>query len=347
MITTYEYESLGRMWDMLCYRIIDTAHSSRVETRNGWATRLNGGTMITIRNPRERLLYDAARNCNHVFHLMESIWMLAGRNDVAFLQQFNSNMENYSDDGATFHAAYGHRWRNHFGVDQLVSCIEMLDEDPNDRRAVISMWDARVDGNGKQGKDFPCNLMILPAISEWKNPRTGQDEKRLDFTIINRSNDLVWGLCGANAVHMSMLQEFMAGALGLRVGTWHHFTNNLHVYDKHLDLVKSVAEGVRSSTRPWVNYCGDTNNHRDDPYFVNPTNWRDFLIECEDICNGKQEGFRNSFLEETVEPVWASWREWKSGNYGEAIEIAECVDAYDWRKAVVEWYFRAATKKGK
>lgn len=347
MITVHEFENLGRMWDMMCYRIMEPDKGTRVETRNGWATRLNGAQMITIRNPCERLLFDAERNCNHVFHLMESIWMLAGRRDIAFVKQFNSNIASYSDDDENFHAAYGYRWRNHFGIDQIVQSIKALQADPDDRRVVISMWDADVDGNGRVGLDFPCNMMVIPAISTWSNPRNGgMMESRLDFTIINRSNDLVWGLCGANAVHMSMLQEFMAGALGLRVGAWHHFTNNLHVYDKHLELVKHVSDGVRASTRQWVNYGGDTNNHRDGPLMVGTDNWEDFLVECGDICNGKTEGFRNAFLENTVEPVWASWREWKAGNKQEAIDIAECIDAFDWRKAVYEWYQRALFKKG-
>lgn len=348
MITVFEYENMGRMWDMLCYRMMDSQLTTRVETRNGWATRHNGGVMITIRHPRERLLFDPERNCNHVFHLMESVWMLAGRRDVAFVKQFNSNIASYSDDDENFHAAYGYRWRNHFGIDQIVSAIRMLQADENDRRVVISMWDANVDGNGREGLDFPCNLMILPNIEYKENPRTHMNEKRLNFTIINRSNDLVWGLCGANAVHMSMLQEFMAGALGVKVGAWHHFSNNLHVYDKHLELIRGVYKGVRESTRPWMNYAGRAMDYhrKEDPLFVGPDNWEDFLVECEELCNGKQQGFRNAFLEETVEPVWASWREWKDGNYAEAIEIAESIDAFDWRKAVVEWYTRALFKKG-
>jgi thymidylate synthase len=344
MMTYREFTDLRGMWRNLCYRAMDPKFAEKVMTRNGPAIKFIGVQSITVREPWERVLFDVERNCNHVFHLMESIWMFAGRNDVAFLQQFNSNIENYSDDGAVFHAAYGHRWRNHFDVDQITKCIEMLDEDPNDRRAIISMWDAREDGNGKDGKDFPCNVMIMPSFSTKDSPDGMTKYDRLDFTIINRSNDLVWGLCGANAVHLTMLQEFMANALGVQCGAWHHVTNNLHVYERHWGMVKGIAQEVQDNSVPWERYAGVLKPPPRKPIAVN---WRRFLKECEELCNGKQSGFEEPFLEDTVEPVWASWREWKLGNYQEAIEIAECIDAYDWRLAIVQWYTRALFKKGK
>jgi hypothetical protein len=52
----------------------------------------------------------------------------------------------------------------------------------------------------------------------------------LDMTVTNRSNDLVWGMLGADYVHFTFLQEYMAARLWVEVGKYHHFTNNLHVY---------------------------------------------------------------------------------------------------------------------
>lgn len=343
-MNTAEVHHLNHMWHRLCKEM--SKRGERVDTRNGPAYRLPGTWCITVREPRKRVLFDAKRNCNHVFHLMESIWMLAGGRDTAFVSQFNSNIANYSDDGAVFHAAYGHRWRSHFGVDQVAYAIKALAADPNDRRVVISMWDASSDGNGVEGKDFPCNLMIIPHL--YTSSLSGKTH--LNFTIINRSNDLVWGLCGANAVHMSMLQEFMAGALGAEVGVWDHITNNLHAYESHMDLVREV--GARdnkneASYELWSgSYGGQYGKMAEIPMIVNPDNWEDFLVECAELCDGKQEGFRNAFLEDTVEPVWASWREWKAGNYEDAIDIAESIDQHDWRTAIVQWYKRALKKKG-
>ena len=102
------------------------------------------------------------------FHLMESLWMLAGRNDVEWISKYNKKISEYSDDGKTFHGAYGHRWRNHFSggpnkiKDQLDQVMIRLHKFPNDRRCVVSMWDPNIDlVMENKGKDYPCNTQIF------------------------------------------------------------------------------------------------------------------------------------------------------------------------------------------
>jgi len=110
----------------------------------------------TYLRPTERVLFHAGRDANPIFHLMEAIWMLAGRNDVAFLEQFNRTIGQYSDNGEVFNAAYGHRWRKHFGHDQLIEVINLLRKDPKSRQAVIQMWD---------DKDLLNGLALTPIIT--------------------------------------------------------------------------------------------------------------------------------------------------------------------------------------
>jgi len=130
-----------------------------VESRNGMAVALKEPLFLEIESPTERVLFDPLRNCNPFFHVMEGLWMLAGRKDVEGVAKFNSNMRTYSDDGVSFNAAYGHRWRNHFGYDQISVVCDMLKNNPQDRRAVISMWDANQD-LGSKSLDIPCNISI-------------------------------------------------------------------------------------------------------------------------------------------------------------------------------------------
>jgi len=67
--------------------------------------------------PWERVLFDPARNANPFFHIFESMWMLAGRNDVDWVAKFNPRMREFSDDGKIQHGAYGYRWRYAFDLD--------------------------------------------------------------------------------------------------------------------------------------------------------------------------------------------------------------------------------------
>ncbi len=178
--------------------------------------------------PLERVLFEEIRKANPFFHFMESLWMLAGQNDLAYVEQYNKRMREYSDDGVTLHGAYGYRWREHFGGDQIGLIVERLKADPTDRRSVLQMWDPTVDLN-RDGVDVPCNTVIYFKIRN----------DRLDMTVSNRSNDAIWGTFGANAVHMSFLLEYVAKCIGVEVGTYRQVSDSFHayldVYDKMYD----------------------------------------------------------------------------------------------------------------
>lgn len=195
------------------------------ETSRNGDVRVWPGPVIThTLFPRERVLFSPLRNANPFFHLFESLWMLDGRNDLPFIAQFNQQMAIYSDDGGlTQPAAYGHRWRNFFGYDQIVTIVEELKRNPGTRRAVLAMWDGREDLNAavRGSADVPCNTQCFFTIRDGK----------LDMSVTCRSNDVLWGAHGANAVHFSILQEYIAAHVGVQLGEMVQFSWNYHLYD--------------------------------------------------------------------------------------------------------------------
>lgn len=196
-------------------------------SRNGPV--LLGPSVTTIyERPVERVIFHPERDANPFFHLYEALWMLAGRNDVAGPVRYAANMANYSDDGKTFHGAYGYRWRVHFGFDQLVQIANELKSNDS-RRCVLQMWDPRVDA-GENGKDFPCNTAATFQIVDGA----------LNLTVFCRSNDVIWGAYGANAVHFSFLLEYMALWIDVPVGTYTQVSVNWHGYLDTLEKVSNI-----------------------------------------------------------------------------------------------------------
>jgi thymidylate synthase len=291
-----------------------------VFTRNGGAVTIETPVFLSVHRPWERVLFDPLRNCNPFFHVMEGIWMLAGHNDVEFVAQFNQGMRQYSDNGVTFNAAYGFRWRHHFGYDQISRVCDLLKNNPQDRRCVISMWDAHEDLGG-DGLDYPCNTSITCRVVQGC----------LDFIINNRSNDLVFGLCGANAVHMSMLQEYMATRIGVGVGVWHHLTANLHVYERHYDLVAAYEDTKTLSPYPHT--------------LSLVKDWEQFDTECLALCDGKVGGFKEPFISNVAAPMARAWAHWKAGNEEAAVMECYAIQSADWKVATVHWILRAMEKK--
>jgi hypothetical protein len=214
-----------------CYQLLNFG----VETtsRNGPVKVMPIPMTTCYIKPTERVLFHPERDANPFFHLFESLWMLHGDNDVDFVSMFNSGMVNYSDDGQTFNAAYGNRWRRHFGYDQLDKIVKALDADPLCRRQVLGMWDPRLD-LGLQSKDLPCNTQAYFQVDM---------DGKLQMMVTNRSNDLIWGAYGANAVHFSFLQEYIALGLGREVGMYYQTSVNTHFYTgPHQKLVETLAE---------------------------------------------------------------------------------------------------------
>ena len=83
-------------------------------SRNGDMIEYPGPVTTTYLRPTERVLFEPLRDANPFLHFFESLWMLAGRDDVAYLTQFVKRFKEFSDDGKTFNGAYGHRWRSWF-----------------------------------------------------------------------------------------------------------------------------------------------------------------------------------------------------------------------------------------
>jgi len=204
------------------------------DSRNGKCMVATEPVLTCYAKPLERMLWEPKRDANPFFHVMEAMWMLSGRNDVKSVSKYASQMAQYSDDGDTLNGAYGYRWRNYFEHDQIDWVIAHLKAQPNSRRAVLGMWDPREDpADIDQGSlDVPCNTHAYFRVNQGK----------LDMTVCCRSNDIVWGCYGANAVHMSYLMEYVACSLGIPVGRYYQLSNNWHMYERHYPLLRTNIE---------------------------------------------------------------------------------------------------------
>lgn len=306
--------------------------------------------------PTERVMLHPSRDANPFFHLVESLWMLAGRNDLATLTPYVKTMTNFSDDGGkTQTGAYGKRWRGWFQqggdyraetLDQLAWAVKRLKADPTDRRVVIQMYDAEIDQMKADhgGKDVPCNLMALPSI--------GLDG-RLNLTVYNRSNDMVWGAYGANVVHFSVLQEVLASLIGVPVGTYWQVANNFHGY--------LATMGKAGTEWPWgvENLGAEGMIMRGDPYIMEAVRPMEMFpgLTLEEITDDievflkepTRTGIRSDFLRKVACPMVIAHKAYKAIGGIQGIEEAREVllqmpEDSDWRAGAELWFFNRSTK---
>lgn len=306
------------------------------DTRNGPVLVAPGPVTTLFERPRERVLYWPQRDANPFFHLAESLWMLAGRNDLAFLTYFVKRMKEYSDDGETLHGAYGARWIGHFGgIDQLATIIQALRENPDDRRNVLQMWDATVD-LGRDGRDVPCNTQAYFSRDS---------EGRLDMTVCNRSNDVIWGAYGANAVHFSYLQEYIAGGIGCEVGRYWQMSNNFHAYLDTFKPLEGLATNEARAPHRVTRVNPYANIETIIPFplvSVNMEKWNQDLTMFLD--EGVTLGLREPFFRKIAHPMFMAYKAFKENGglakYDTPLEILGQMVASDWREAAIQWIER-------
>lgn len=208
-------------------------NGNQSKSRNGTVIRTTMPVTTIYERPWERVLFWPERDANPFFHLYESLWMLSGRNDLKPLLRYVKTFGSFSDNGETLRGAYGHRWRRHFDTDQLRDIAGRLASNLDDRRSVLAMWDPRTDlRDHDQLKDIPCNL----TATFQRHPISGA----LEMTVFNRSNDIIWGAYGANAVHFAFLQEYLAAWIGCAPGRYYQVSTNWHAYTSVLDSVRGV-----------------------------------------------------------------------------------------------------------
>jgi thymidylate synthase len=283
--------------------------------------------------PQERVLFSAYRDANPFFHMFEAIWMLSGEDKATVLDLFIKEFSNrYAERDGVLHGAYGARWRWLYGYDQLDFVVQKLIAEPHTRQCVISMWDAhgdRCDDLRGVWKDRPCNDVIFLR----------NNDGALDITICCRSNDMLWGAHGANAVHFSILQEYLAARIDLAIGHMYQISNNAHVYlDQFNKLIARASPEQILDNR----YTSADPAPKPLPMFTEPAYidedihafMKAFYEHRADI------EFHNPWFLNTLIPAMGAHEAWKRKDYKNALLVAGSIEAPDWRIACEEWIER-------
>lgn len=315
---------------------------SHQEISRGLSTiEMDAPVATMYRNPLERVLLDPGRDANPFFHFFEAMWILAGSNAVGVPKMFLPRIVDYSDDGDTFHGAYGFRLRHwgDDGLDQIAKVIDLLQEKPDTRQAVLSIWDP-VQDLGTTTKDTPCNDMVMLKV------RDG----RLNMTVCNRSNDVIWGAYGANVVQFSILQEFIAACVGVGVGRYTQISDSFHVYD---DL-PLWGDYVLGKWRPRGHVVNPYDTVQAVPLFTDAHDAMLAQTDAERIVDLVGAGRLEMALMEERQMfksfafngiglyMLQAFLCHKAKDYAGAIDVASRIKAPDWRLACVQWLSKRA-----
>ena len=123
---------------------------------------------------------------------------------------------------------YGAQWRDFGGVDQLQKMIDLLKNDPNSRRIIVSAWNPpELDQMALQ----PCHWGYQALVMG----------DRLHLSWNQRSVDTMLGL-PFNIASYATLLHLLSLETSIEAGTLTGFLGDVHIYENHLDGAREQVE---------------------------------------------------------------------------------------------------------
>jgi len=155
----------------------------------------------------------------------ELLWFLKGDTNIRYLNENGVNIWNeWADENGDLGPVYSKQWRNWNGIDQIANAQELIRNQPDSRRIIVSAWNV---SDVEKMALPPCHTMFQFNVQEG----------RLSCQLYQRSADVFLGV-PFNIASYALLTLMMAQATGLVPGEFIHTFGDVHIYSNHLDQVK-------------------------------------------------------------------------------------------------------------
>ena len=162
--------------------------------------------------------------------IYELLWFLRAATNVRYLQENKVRIWNeWADENGDLGPIYGRQWRSWPApdgstIDQIAQVEQMIKNDPNSRRMVVSAWNV---GELSKMALPPCHCLFQFYVANG----------RLSCQLYQRSADLFLGV-PFNIASYSLLTMMMAQVCGLKPGEFIHTFGDVHIYKNHIEQVK-------------------------------------------------------------------------------------------------------------
>lgn len=193
------------------------------------------------------------RNAPFKYAVRETLWMFQKKsNDVRELGSKNWDSWTLKDEngndtykiGKTYGYVAGEKYDYPEGfMDQVDNVLWTLKNRPMDRRMIIQLF----------RPEYIKESGLPPCLCSYFIDRT---DKYLNMTVIMRSCDMLSaaGAGEADEMGMAILLHMFARHSGLIANELVVVKNNFHCYDRHVDIIKQIAENPEyPAPKFWLN----------------------------------------------------------------------------------------------
>lgn len=189
----------------------------------------------------------------------ELLWMWQAKSNI--VADLNAKIWNAWElpDG-TIGKTYGYQLAQKFAhhkennewiyLDQVDALIYDLKNNPASRRIITTMW------NQHDLKDMALAPCVYETIWDVTPANNHTHYKKLNLTLIQRSGDLLAAAApgGFDCIEYALLQCAIAQVCGYIPGEFVHLVNNLHIYDRHINIAKQICNNQEfAAPILWIN----------------------------------------------------------------------------------------------
>jgi len=184
----------------------------------------------------------------------ELLWFIKGDTNVKYLQDNKVKIwDEWARADGDLGPVYGKQWRRWETtdgrvIDQLDQVIDMIKNNPNSRRIIVSAWNVGELGDMAL---MPCHCLFQFYVADGK----------LSCQLYQRSADTFLGV-PFNIASYALLTMMIAQVCDLKYGEFVHSFGDVHLYNNHLDqarlqLTRESRKLPRMEINPEVRSIGE------------------------------------------------------------------------------------------
>lgn len=172
--------------------------------------------------------------------IYELLWFLKGDTNIEYLKENGVKIwDEWADENGDLGPVYGYQWRNWNGeeIDQITELIEILKNNPNSRRMLVSAWNPSVlpDTSKSFAENVANNKAALPPCHAFFQFYVA--DGKLSCQLYQRSADIFLGV-PFNIASYALFTMMVAQVCDLQVGDFIHTFGDAHIYNNHMEQLE-------------------------------------------------------------------------------------------------------------
>ena len=170
----------------------------------------------------------------------ELLWFINGETNIKYLRDNGVKIwDAWADESGNLGPVYGSQWRNwnNEKIDQISQLIDLIKNNPDSRRMLVSAWNPSVLPDTK--KSFSENVMngkaALPPCHAFFQFYVSSN--KLSCQLYQRSADIFLGV-PFNIASYALFTHMIAHVCELDVGDFVHTFGDAHIYSNHTEQIE-------------------------------------------------------------------------------------------------------------